>query len=572
MFKSKTLQGKTGKTYYIEKEIASRKATKHSMVVNDDGDSLFCISLDLKKTMVNKKNIEEFISKKNPMEEVQTPFSMRIYDKILLNGILHVIVNPFDSSLEDILTKKDQKLNIHIAKKFCVIFEEIYSRFKRFQSQKNQFCLSNIFISKGEILFGGWDLGEMGSELFFSNLGSFYYKAPELLEKTTTKNVDFEKCDIWSVGICLYALYNGSLLFSGVEREEVLSEIKNLSTTGSLFSIISDIDPEMKHTLNKMLCKNSKERLTLNELKQSRTLKSVDKRTDNASNQKLGSFEDNNKDSVFDRVARASFKVQIETNLAKSLAFNNGESLTTLVSSMKLSNLSHSESRQNTGSQFKLTSEDQIDSALLLYLFEKNVIIFIMDCAKKLIDCQSSKKMDSLEEIFQLLELIVVKKAFVQNYYITQIMQNKINIFNIDDFEKHLESVTYSDLLIFFRDFNDYTRQLFHKLKVEHLVAYAKNKEEIANIEQYDIEALNKKMGIYLNIIFKFYKKHKASMNNLERHLVMQLLVYLLYAKNSAERFEFERFSTTKDWVIFCSSLMNKSYVEIESVFDSSNL
>jgi serine/threonine protein kinase len=569
MFKSKTIQSKGGKIFYIEKEIASKKSTKHSVVINEDGDSLICISLDLKKTTVSKKLIEQFYTKKNPMEEIQCPNSLKIYEKILSNGVLHIIISPFESTLEQTLLKKDKELNLYLAKKMFSVIDDVYARFKRFKSIQNVISLSNIFINKGEIIFGGWDLGDLGSELFFTNIGTSYYKAPELLEKIPPKDINYEKCDIWSIGVCLYSLCFGVLPFNGGDRVEVLYEIKNSKKSLNFFPLETSVSSEMKQIIEKMLHIERKSRLSVCDLKQSTFIKFIGSGSDLPKGMKSVTLGDKSQNSFIDRLAKESFKIQIDTNLSKSLVLKKGESLTTLMSSVKMSAISHTQSRINTGSEFKLSSEDDIDPALLQYLFEKNVIIFIMDCIKKLVDCQSSKKMHPLEEVFQILELVIIKKAFIQNYYITQIMQNRINIFNIEKFETHIESITYKDLLLFFKEFNDYTRQIFHKLKVDHLVSFPKNKNELANIEQYDMDALNKKMGIFLNIIYKFYKKQKENMNNLERHLVMQLLVYLLYAKNSAERFEFSKFSSSKDWVVFCSTLMNKSYVEIESVFEA---
>lgn len=572
MFKSKTITCNGGRVYYIEREIASKQATRHSIVINDSGDTLVCISLDLKATKASKKSIDAFISKASLMEEIQGSRLLRIIDKTVVGTTLHVFVSCFDSSLEELLIKKDKALNVHFAKCLLCEFDETYSKFRKFKSKSNEISLSNIFISKGEVLFGGWGLGDLSQELFFTNLGSKYYKAPELLIKGTQGDIDYEKSDIWSLGVCLYSLYCGSLPFKSIEAEEVLSEIKNALKSGSMFSSKSEIPFEIRSLLQKMLKFESKERIGFDEFREAMTLQMLDGKMAiskvNVSNAKYRQAEHK---SIIERLERDDLRVQIETNLSQSLAFKEGESLTTVVSSINFASLTHSKSNDQSGSDFKLASEDDIEPALLQYLFEKNVIIFIMDSSKKLIDCQNFKKLEPLEEVFQLLQLLIIKKAFVQNYYISQIMQNKINIFNIENFDVHTNSPTYRDLLLFFKEFNDYTRQTFHKLKTDHLVSYAKNKDELQNIELMDVDALNKKIGIYLSLIFKFYKKSKDSLNNMERQLLMQVLIYLLYNKNSATRFDFSKFSTTRDWVEFCELLSSKSYLEIERIFDSFN-
>lgn len=572
MFKSKTITCAGGRVYYIEREIASKQATRHSVVINDSGDSMICISLDIKATRASKKAIETFISQPNIMEEVHGSRLLRIVDKVVVGTALHVIVSSFDSTLEEILIKKDKTLNSHFAKCLLSEFDDVYSKCRKFKSKCNEISLSNIFVTKGEVLFGGWGLGELGQELFFTNLGANYYKAPELLSKETRGDLDYEKCDIWSLGVCLYSLFCGSLPFKGNEAEEVLSEIKNALKSGSLFSSKSDIPFEIRSLLQKMLKFESKERVGFDEFREAITLQMFDgKMAISKIHFSNARHRHTDHKPIIERLERENLRVQIETNLSQSLAFKDGESLTTVISSINFASLTHSIADEQSGSNFKLASEDDIEPALLQYLFEKNVIIFIMDSSKKLIDYQNIKKLESLEEIFQLLELLIIKKAFVQNYYIFQIVQNKINIFNIDNFDAHTASPAYRDLLLFFKEFNDYTRQMFHKLKTEHLVSFSKNKDEVQNIELMDVDALNKNIGIYLSLIFKFYKKNKEGLKNMERQLLMQVLIYLLYNKNSATRFDFAKFSTTRDWVAFCELLSSKSHLEIERIFDSFN-
>jgi hypothetical protein len=573
MFKSKTLTGKGGKTYYIEKEVATKNATKHSVVIDDEGDSLLCITLDLKKTLVDKQLLNKFCSQKTPMEEVDSPSVLKIIDKIVTASLLHVIVPFFESSLEEVLVKKDKNLNLHFSKRVLSSFDEAYTKFLRYNSGKNEITLSNIFIHKGDVLLGGWDLGVLADELFISNLRSNIYKAPELLGNGGKPGVDFEKSDMWSVGVVLYALSYGNLPFKGTDKDEVLSEINNSKKLGNLFPSKSDVSFELKNLIGKMLTVDPKFRISYNEFKEAYVLQALDLKTgmskmtvSNAQN-----LQSEHK-SIIERLEKNDLRLKIETNLSHSLAFKNGESLTTMVSSVNFSALTHSASDGQSDSNYNLSSEEDIEPALLQYLFEKNVIIFIMDSGKKLIDCEGSNKFQGIDEVFQLLELVITKKAFMQNYYILQVMQNKINIFNITNFDDLSETVTYRDMLLFFKDFNDYTRQIFHKMKIDHLISYPKNNEELQSIELMDMDSLNVKIGVYLNIVFKFYKKNKDSLDNVERHMVMQVLVYLLYNKNSAKRFEFSKFSTTNDWVEFCGSLSKKPYMDIEKIFDSFKL
>ena len=70
---------------------------------------------------------------------------------------------------------------------------------------------SNIFIeNKSDILI--IKLGGFGSSIYIKDsksekLGSIFYTAPEII-----KNIKYdEKCDLWSIGVCLYEIYFGQL-------------------------------------------------------------------------------------------------------------------------------------------------------------------------------------------------------------------------------------------------------------------------------------------------------------------------------------------------------------------------
>ena len=89
-----------------------------------------------------------------------------------------------------------------------------------------------------------------------ARLGTAYYIAPEVLRGSYDK-----KCDVWSCGVILYILLCGYPPFNGDNDKQIFSKI----LAGRF--VFPDpewtyISVEVKELIQKMLCYNSKERIT----------------------------------------------------------------------------------------------------------------------------------------------------------------------------------------------------------------------------------------------------------------------------------------------------------------------
>lgn len=88
--------------------------------------------------------------------------------------------------------------------------------------------------------------------------GSIDYVAPEILSK---KPYNAQISDIWSAGVCLYAIICGSLPFSGDTRADI---IKNILL--GQFEDNINLNSDATNLLNGILCKNPSERLSLEQI------------------------------------------------------------------------------------------------------------------------------------------------------------------------------------------------------------------------------------------------------------------------------------------------------------------
>ena len=146
-------------------------------------------------------------------------------------------------------------------------FEENYVAFIMFQLMSAVFyCHSNNIIHRDikpeNILIDGYDfqgsyfikLIDYGNAKIFEKnktenkvIGSYYYIAPEVLNKKYT-----EKCDIWSCGVIMYLMLSGKTPFFSKNVNEILNKI-NIGKFYFNDKIWNNISFEAKDLLTKMI-------------------------------------------------------------------------------------------------------------------------------------------------------------------------------------------------------------------------------------------------------------------------------------------------------------------------------
>ena len=124
--------------------------------------------------------------------------------------------------------------------------------------------------------------------------GTAYYIAPEVLGGDYT-----EKCDLWSIGVILYVMLSGKPPFPGKSDDAIIEKVKEGSYTFPDREW-SNITPEAKDLIRKLMDKNIKTRLSASEALQHPWIKSmvalkVDKEVMLGSINNLKSFNAENK-------------------------------------------------------------------------------------------------------------------------------------------------------------------------------------------------------------------------------------------------------------------------------------
>lgn len=568
MFKKSIITAKSGKKYTLGAVVKQTGPNKRQLVSTEAGDQLLCISVDLSSTPLKRAQFEEFAASPNIMETVANPNVLKIHDKVLTDKELHVIVTKFDMDLEEFLLKNKLDQSEAYFKLLANIFVAIYELFSKFKFRKNNFSLQNVFVKDADLLIGGFNLGAVGYMLFPSSLGNHYYKAPELLLGDELEGN--EKTDVWSIGVCLYSIYFGQLPFKAVEREDLLQEVKGWEKQKNNLDGLSN---HVYSFIKRMIEADVSKRMSFAQFRDEYQLYNPDSKAVLAKKRikrqlhKLGAEEDA-KPSIPEGITDVNLKQKIETNLSTSLEFRDNESFPLPNSETNFSKLSVSNSAVSTS--YILTSEDELDDDVLRYLFEKNKIIFIMDGVKQAEQCAEMAANQAVRQQLLYLGLLLVKRAYVENYYIFKLMEANFNIFNLKSFQRVCDTNAYSDIRQFFRDFMAYLKETFHVAMPKYVAGDPVRKKQVDNFEKLSLNELNGEIGGALSAVAQHYRAIHTKLSAEERKTVAKSCFFWLLLKQNFHTFE--KFPKTEDWIAFCQEIDENSASEIDKMLQANGL
>lgn len=561
MFKKNTISSKSGRTYTILTLKKDENNVKIFKVSTESGESRICYSLDISSGIFKKSQIDEFTLCPNIMESMHHPNILKIYDKILTDKELHIIVSDFDMTLEELLLKSKIANPEQYFKLLCGTFLNVYELIKKFKFKRNVINLQNIFIRNFDVIFGGWDMGSIGQAVFESGLGQLYYRPPEYFKG---KETDIEKADIWSTGVVLYSIYFGNIPFKGIEKDDIVHEIDNWS---KMSNNLHNINTPQNKIIYSMLEANTEVRIDFTMLKdlflliEPSSKVSLKKKTAYKKLHNLNTTEENSK-SIINEITDLNLKKKIETNLSTSMEMPDGDSYLLPHSHNSLSMLSLSQSSGATS--YILTSEDEITDELLRYLFEKNKIIFIMDGFKQIDVCLMISQLQSIKNTLLYLGLLLVKRAYVENYYIFRLMESNFNIFNLTSYHKIEKTNAFSDLKNFFKEFLAYVKEVFHKNLPKYTGNDPSKKKQVEAFDKLTPQEINSEISKLVSIVIQHYHSVKGQLNAEEKKEITKscMFWYLLHQNFHT----FEKFPKTDDWIDFCQEIEEKTSEELEKI------
>jgi len=205
------------RTKRLRQEITALEDLNHKRIIGlrgwfEDDEQIYLVL-----QYISGRDLSKFFKKQLPSRKTTADIILQIIDALKYchdNNIIHR-----DMKLENILITKDLKIKL------------------------TDFGLCGV---------------KSGNKLFYDEVGTARYTAPELLLK---KGYD-ESIDVWGIGVILFMLLTGKYPFDGSCKESIFKRILHKNIDYSKYNLNTD---EI-HLLKRLLCKDPRYRIQLDDI------------------------------------------------------------------------------------------------------------------------------------------------------------------------------------------------------------------------------------------------------------------------------------------------------------------
>lgn len=561
----KSITSPKGVTYYVDKVLGKGQFSKVYYVTDDNNNDYAMKAVNWEKLMMSERMVQLFKNEQQIMEVVDHPRILKLFDKLIDGGNIYLITTYCDGgNLEDlILNSYPEGMSEKLATTYILQVAEGFQTMRKYSIIHRDLKPANMFLKKGEVVIGDFGFAKIGVSLTQTKLGTPYYMAPEILDESNKKEYS-SKCDLWSIGVCYYFMLFGTMPFAEAKTpKELLFMAREFS--GSKLRFKKEPSPYVKNLLCRLIEADPDKRMSFEEFFRHPLIGlevPLEKDKKSLSTREFDLVKSLHEDDPF-KDSNNSYHTDVNYKFKPD---PNYFSVSTVNSHITDFDLSHSDlDMSHKNSVYGPMNDSDVPTQLKAYLYNKNIIIFLMDTAKKLKICESQKGLEVMYLHFIVVELIVIKKAINYTQYIKNIMLGKTNVFNIANFEVISQSNAYNHILSFFVDFEKFIAQVSAKLKSDLALNTSLATETIERIEHFKNEECNREIQTSITYMLNTYKAKKDMLSHLEKSSLMQSVIYLFFNNNISAKFPESQFSETKEWINFCQMLNAKPYQEIEA-------
>ena len=245
---------------YPNKYVAIKKIKKDALKEE--------LKIKLRKNDINKEDFKEEIVKFNRelknMDKCYCENTVKLYDYFDTDKYFIIIMELCDNNLFYELCNTKSGFNVEQVKDILLQLNNVFKKMHEKHISHRDIKINNILVkylnkqkTKFKVLLSDYGVSNQLSSMtqnYTTHAGSPIIMAPEILEGEDYN----DKCDIWSLGITIYYLYNKDLPYKGNCEAKILKNIKKLG-----LSVLDKINnTNLKDLLSKMLKFDPDERIS----------------------------------------------------------------------------------------------------------------------------------------------------------------------------------------------------------------------------------------------------------------------------------------------------------------------
>lgn len=599
--KEMTYKSSRGQTYYIEKQLKTQSFFSLHYATDSNGKECIAKIIDLSKVFINEKLLTDFLKIEHDYGDFENQNILKVYDKILKDNKLVIITSDHELiSLEDIIFK-DNPYDEDSVREIVLTIMDAYLWIKKNktfgtnQEFYHNICVSNMFLKSAELVIGGWDTGELSHFFYISNFMNLNYKPPEAIMGEEVNN---DQAVVWMIGIFFYNMLFSMMPFNLKTRKESIQILKQNAGKNLKFPPNKPISIQAKNFILKALEFDKTKRMTFEQMRDDVYLEKEKKKKQIFNHKNNYSIKQHfSQDFVktfsilnepksnslpHQTTMRLSYQnyeeinvkrpigTRILTDLDFDFCFDSDINVESGSNTFSWSNLSFDyekvERVEENETGYTYFKENNSNESFLFYIYEKNKIILLIDSMNKIRECEFNKTFQEFSFDFFYLQILILKKASIQNIYLIEVMRNNVNVFCFQDFEEINKHEEYSHLMHGFTDLNASLKTLLKKLVEDGREIYDHHFISLKQIERYRTDDIHEKIQEFQVRLTDYYGDKKLNLREEERLLLIQVILLIKYGNDIDTYFMFQSFRTTRDWVVFLKNFSSKKVKELENL------
>ena len=559
------------KNKYRELELLGKGNFGSVVKAVDHNGQLFAIKkLDLSR-LQQSKALEYLVTEQLLMHSIDHPRILKVHEQFKWRDsylLVSTLCNGGDLDRLIFGQKACSGLGEARAKSIFVQILEGMCELAKHKIMHRDLKLANILLHNQGIVIGDFGLAKMG-DYAISMVGSYYYIAPEILfaclRNEPPRRYD-SKVDVWSLGVCYYALLFGRFPFNGKDNYELKLSIEKCSGEKLAIPEQAPVGQETQQLLRRMLEVDPSRRIGFDELFLKfgiRPQNTVDMTTIFTSNKSVQHSEET---LLYQKSVREQPRSMDYQNLIKRSSFSLNGGANTRPSSNKFNPLS-SGTIEETFGYLALTSfyKEDDHKSMLKITYCVNMIIFYMNVGKELTESAMIRQLNpEIWDIGMLIfEIFVTRKSEICLIELKKAFSRQRSMFNLTLSQELLES---QDLRYYAEFLMEIEANIenFYRLNLESFrCKYPSHIKFHDKYKRLDIAGINSRLKEGTRKMWDYYQEQSPRINENGHKELLLTIYFLIHATDFQMFFGQAYLSNPFNLVKFHKTASSKNHVAI---------